>query len=160
VEIYEQRELQAFVAHALQQLPEEQRLAITLFYLSGYSHQEVADFLNLTKSQVNNRLYSARNTLKERIFAMTKATLNEQRPSNNASFTNGVIDRIRLANPTQDFPRIAQLLSADTEETTSAQDLLFELRSCVVAAIATGFGSTSYVDDIGASRLPPDSRRI
>jgi len=126
VEIYEQRELQAFVAHALQQLPEEQRLAITLFYLSGYSHQEVADFLNLTKSQVNNRLYSARNTLKERIFAMTKTTLGEQRPSNDETFTNGVINRIRLANPTEDFPRIAQLLSADTAEPTSAQDMLDE----------------------------------
>lgn len=126
VEIYEQRELQAFVAHALQQLPEEQRLAITLFYLSGYSYQEVADFLNLTKSQVNNRLYSARNTLKERIFAMTKATLGEQRPSNDDLFTSQVIDRIRLANPTEDFPRIAQLLSADTEAPTSAQELLDE----------------------------------
>lgn len=126
VEIYEQRELQAFVAQALQQLPEEQRLAITLFYLSGYSHQEVADFLNLTKSQVNNRLYSARNTLKERIFAMTKTTLGEQRPSNDELFTNGVINRIRLANPTQDFARIAQLLSADTAEPTSAQELLDE----------------------------------
>ena len=126
VEIYEQRELQAFVAHALQQLPAEQRLAITLFYLSGYSHQEVADFLNLTKSQVNNRLYHARNTLKERIFAMTKTTLSEQRPSNDEHFTNGVIDRIRLANPTEDFPRIAQLISADAAETTTAQDLLFE----------------------------------
>ena len=126
VEIYEQRELQAFVAHALQQLPAEQRLAITLFYLSGYSHQEVADFLNLTKSQVNNRLYHARNTLKERIFAMTKTTLSEQRPSNDEHFTNGVIERIRLANPTEDFPRIAQLLSADAAETTTAQDLLFE----------------------------------
>lgn len=126
VEIYEQRELQAFVAHALQQLPTEQRLAITLFYLSGYSHQEVADFLNLTKSQVNNRLYRARNTLKERIFAMTKATLNEQRPSNDERFTNGVIERIRLANPTEDFPRIAQLISAGVAETTTAQDLLDE----------------------------------
>ncbi|MBX3010428.1 MAG: GNAT family N-acetyltransferase [Caldilineaceae bacterium] len=126
VEIYEQRELQLFVANALQQLPTEQRLAITLFYLSGYSHQEVADFLNLTKSQVNNRLYHARNTLKERIFAMTKATLSEQRPSNDERFTNQVIDRIRLANPMEDFPRIAQLLSADALETTSAQDLLDE----------------------------------
>lgn len=126
VEIYEQRELQAFVANALQQLPEEQRLVISLFYLSGYSHQEVADFLQLTKSQVNNRLYTARNTLKERIFAMTKTTLSEQRPSNDEHFTNGVIERIRLANPTQDFPRIAQLLSADTAEPTSAQDLLDE----------------------------------
>ncbi len=126
VKIYEQRELQTFIARALQQLPEEQRLAITLFYLSGYSHQEVADFLQLTKSQVNNRLYSARNTLKERIFAMTKATLSEQRPSNDERFTNQVINRIRLANPTEDFPRIAQLLSADAVETTSAQDLLDE----------------------------------
>lgn len=126
VEIYEQRELQAFVAQALQQLPAEQRLAITLFYLSGYSHQEVADFLNLTKAQVNNRLYSARNTLKERIFAMTKATLNEQRPSNDERFTNGVIERIRLANPAEDFPRIAELLSVNTKETTSAQELLDE----------------------------------
>jgi mycothiol synthase len=126
VEIYEQRELQAFVANALQQLPEEQRLAITLFYLSGYSHQEVADFLNLTKSQVNNRLYNARNTLKERIFAMTKTTLGQQRPSNDDLFTNQVIERIRLANPTEDFPRIAELLSADTSETTSAQELLDE----------------------------------
>lgn len=126
VEIYEQRELQAFVAHALQQLPTEQRLAITLFYLSGYSHQEVADFLNLTKSQVNNRLYSARNTLKERIFAMTKTTLNEQRPSNDDRFTSQVINRIRLANPAEDFSRIAQLLSADTAEPTSAQELLDE----------------------------------
>jgi RNA polymerase sigma-70 factor (ECF subfamily) len=126
VEIYEQRELQAFVAHALQQLPEEQRLAITLFYLSGYSHQEVADFLNLTKSQVNNRLYSARNTLKERIFAMTKTTLGEQRPSNDDLFTNQIIDRIRLANPLEDFPRIAELLSADAFEATPAQELLDE----------------------------------
>ncbi|MCB0107458.1 MAG: GNAT family N-acetyltransferase, partial [Caldilineaceae bacterium] len=126
VEIYEQRELQAFVAHALQQLPEEERLAITLFYLSGYSHQEVADFLQLTKSQVNNRLYHARNTLKERLFTMTKTTLNEQRPSNDEHFTNQVIDRIRLANPIEDFSRIAQLISTDARETTTAQDLLDE----------------------------------
>ncbi|MFN8488044.1 MAG: GNAT family N-acetyltransferase [Caldilineaceae bacterium] len=126
VEIYEQRELAAFVANALQQLPEEQRLAITLFYLSGYSHQEVADFLNLKKSQVNNRLYSARNKLKERMLAMTKAALNEQRPSNDDQFTNQVIERIRLANPVEDFPRIAELLSADAFEATPAQELLDE----------------------------------
>jgi len=126
VEIYEQRELQTFVANALQQLPEEQRLAITLFYLSGYSHQEVADFLHLKKSQVNNRLYSARNKLKERMFAMTKETLNGQRPSNDDAFTNQVIDRIRLANPLEDFGRIAELLSVDAFERIDAQELLDE----------------------------------
>ena len=55
---------------------------------------------------------------------MTKETLNEQRPSNDDLFTNQVIDRIRLANPLEDFPRIAELLSADAFETTAAQDLL------------------------------------
>jgi len=57
---------------------------------------------------------------------MTKETLNEQRPSNDDLFTNQVIDRIRLANPLEDFPRIAELLSADAFETTAAQDLLDE----------------------------------
>ena len=126
VEIYELHELRDVITDALQQLPEEQRLAITLFYLSGYSQQEVADFLNLKKSQVNNRLYSARNKLKEMMFKMVEETLNDQRPSNNDEFTNQVIDRIRLADPAQDFPRIAELLSSSGVETTDAQDLIDE----------------------------------
>ena len=126
VEVYERHELQALVADALQQLPEEQRLAVTLFYLSGYSQQEVAEFLNLKKSQVNNRLYSARKKLKERMLTMTKETLNDQRPSNDNAFTNQVVERIRLANPSVDFPRIAALLSADAQEITDAQELIDE----------------------------------
>ena len=126
VEIYERREMQSLIEDALQELPEEQRLAITLFYLSGYSQQEVADFLDLKKSQVNNRLYNARNKLKERMLTMTKETLNEQRPSNDSEFTDQVIERIRLADPMEDFPRIAELLSADAFEMTDAQDLLDE----------------------------------
>ncbi|MEM7128253.1 MAG: GNAT family N-acetyltransferase [Chloroflexota bacterium] len=126
VEIYERREMQALIANALQQLSEEQRLAVTLFYLSGYSQQEVAEFLNLKKSQVNNRLYSARNKLKERMLKMVEETLNDQRPSNSDEFTNQVIDRIRVADPNQDFPRIAELLSADASETTNAQELIDE----------------------------------
>ncbi|MEM7032628.1 MAG: GNAT family N-acetyltransferase, partial [Chloroflexota bacterium] len=126
VEIYERQELQTLIADVLGQLPEEQRLAITLFYLSGYSQQEVADFLNLKKAQVNNRLYRARNTLKERMLKMVEETLNDQRPSNDNQFTSQVIDRIRLADPNQDFPRIAELLSADAANWTDAQELIDE----------------------------------
>ena len=57
---------------------------------------------------------------------MTKEALHEQRPSNDEQFTNQVIDRIRLANPLEDFPRIAELLSADAFEATAAQELIDE----------------------------------
>lgn len=127
VEIYELLELQTLVADALQELTEEQRLAVTLFYLSGYSQQEVADFLNLKRSQVNNRLYTARNKLKERMLNMVNGTLNDQRPSKDSKFAHQVIERIRLANPSDDFPRIAELLSADAFEATDAQDLHDEI---------------------------------
>ena len=57
---------------------------------------------------------------------MVQDTLNDQRPSNSDEFTTQVIDRVRLADPNQDFPRIAELLPADAFETTDAQDLLDE----------------------------------
>ncbi len=57
---------------------------------------------------------------------MTKETLSDQRPSNNDEFANRVIEQIRLADPTEDFPRIVELLSTDAHEATAAQDLLDE----------------------------------
>lgn len=126
VEIIERSEMRAMIASTLQGLPEEQRLAISLFYLGGYSQSEVADLLNLKKSQVNNRLYAARKTLKERMLNMVEETLNDQRPSKDDEFTTQVIDRIRPADPKKDFPRIAELLSADAFEATDAQDLIDE----------------------------------
>ena len=50
---------------ALSRLPEEIRLAVTLYYIEGYSVREVAELLNTTQSGVKNRLMRARAKMKK-----------------------------------------------------------------------------------------------
>ena len=60
-------------------LPEEERDVTFLYYLRDHSQREVADFLNLSVTTVNNRLRSARKRLKNGdLLAMAKETLKNQ----------------------------------------------------------------------------------
>ncbi len=49
---------------AMEQLKENQRLVITLFYYEGYSIKEIAAILRITQGTVKSRLGRARNQLK------------------------------------------------------------------------------------------------
>lgn len=49
---------------AIMTLPEEQRVAVALYYMEGYSVREISDMENVTESAVKNRLLRARRTLK------------------------------------------------------------------------------------------------
>ena len=49
----------------LSRLPEEIHLAVTLYYIEGYSVREVAELLNTTQSGVKNRLMRARAKMKK-----------------------------------------------------------------------------------------------
>ena len=49
---------------AVRQLPEHERSAMTLFYIGGYSMDEVATFLEVPVSTVKGRLHSARERLR------------------------------------------------------------------------------------------------
>lgn len=64
------RELADSVLAAVRELPEHEREATTLFYMSGRSQREIAAFLDVPVSTVKNRLYSARRRLKRRMTAM------------------------------------------------------------------------------------------
>jgi RNA polymerase sigma factor (sigma-70 family) len=46
----ERRELAERIQSAIQALPQEQRVVTALFYISGYSHQEIAAFLEVLGS--------------------------------------------------------------------------------------------------------------
>lgn len=52
---------------AISRLPKEARLAITLYYLEGYSVKEVASLMNTTESAIKNRLSRARTKLREEL---------------------------------------------------------------------------------------------
>jgi RNA polymerase sigma-70 factor, ECF subfamily len=57
-------ELSARVDHALQRLPERQRLALTLFHYQGLSQLEVGDILGASDEAVESLLARARRALK------------------------------------------------------------------------------------------------
>ena len=55
------------VLEALGELPEMQRLAVTLYDLEGYTHQEVADILDIAVGTSRAHVHHARRTLRRLI---------------------------------------------------------------------------------------------
>lgn len=76
-------------------LPEAERSVITLSYVSRYSHQEIADFLEIPVTTVQGRLRTGRDRLKERMIAMAKRELNAHAPSRDARFEDRVKRLVR-----------------------------------------------------------------
>ena len=56
----EQREMKDRIWKAVDSLPEHERETLVLFYISGYSHKEVSEFLGVPVSTTRKRLHSAR----------------------------------------------------------------------------------------------------
>jgi len=74
-EIVEQAEVGNRVRNAIHALPVNERVVTTLFYINGYSQQEIADFLDLPTQTVKSRLHASRQRLKERILDMVQDEL-------------------------------------------------------------------------------------
>lgn len=91
-------EMSESILSAVWALPEAERSVIALSYVSNYTHQEIADFLNVPASTVQGRLRTGRDRLKDRMLAMAKRELNEHAPSRDSLFG----DRVkRLVRPDQ-----------------------------------------------------------
>jgi len=104
VEAAEKRELKDRVLAAVRKLPEHQRTVTTLFYIDGYSVNDIANFLEAPVGTVKRRLYDSRKELKERMVAMVAEELNASKP--NADFRTLVEKAIKL----QDQQRFAGAL--------------------------------------------------
>ena len=90
-----EQEMKDVVLAAIQALPEKERVVTTLFYINGYSQNEIADFLEVPVTTVNSRLHYSRKRLKERLFTMVKDDLQEKRPSKDERFANQVKEALR-----------------------------------------------------------------
>jgi RNA polymerase sigma-70 factor, ECF subfamily len=62
-----QKELEEFVGHCVEQLPEDERAAYVLKDLEGRSESEVCEILEITKPAMKNRVHRARLFLKGKI---------------------------------------------------------------------------------------------
>ena len=107
-----EHERKAEVFEAVRQLPEHERSAMTLFYIGGYSMEEVATFLEVPVSTVKGRLHSARERLRSMLLDTVADDLRARRPSRNESFATTVVDLLKAARA-GDIERVKTLLKAD-----------------------------------------------
>lgn len=74
------REFQRSVLKAIETLSEPLREATTLFYINGYTQQQIGEFLECPVNTVKSRLNVSRRKLTERILTVAKQTLDENKP--------------------------------------------------------------------------------
>jgi len=75
----EREPTQADLWAALSQIPDEQRLILTLFHLEKQSYQEISNFLDIPKTTVQTRLRYARQALREEIINLMERELKSNR---------------------------------------------------------------------------------
>ena len=75
-----QRELQQGVMAALASLSNPNREAATLFYINGYSQQDIADFTSRPLGTIKRRLHDARRQLRKELIEMVEHSLKRTRP--------------------------------------------------------------------------------
>ncbi len=84
----------ASVRHAVHSLPDQQREATLLYYFTGYSVAEAAEFLDASPSAIKNRLHAARARLRKELWEMAETTLSEEKPSRTEEFAGDVLARV------------------------------------------------------------------
>ncbi len=101
--------MQEQIRAAIQALPEPQRMATVLYYIDGYSQNEVAEFLGISVDAVKKRLQRAREQLQERMVEMVQENLQEQRPSRDDEFAKSV----QLFDSLEATAQYSQLMSIE-----------------------------------------------
>ena len=91
----EQGQRIATVLDAIGRLPAALREVVTLFYVHECTQQDIATFLGLPITTVNNRLHAARAQLKRRTLTMVKDTLEAHRLPDDFAVRIGRIVRAR-----------------------------------------------------------------
>ncbi|MEM7031059.1 MAG: sigma-70 family RNA polymerase sigma factor [Chloroflexota bacterium] len=105
---------QAFVRKSILDLPEPERQVVLLFYLGEYPQKDIAAMLDVRVSTIKNRLFSARNRLRERMLEMVQDQLQDQRPSNNEAFQKRVMNLITAVEE-GDEAQVSKLISQEAQ---------------------------------------------
>jgi bifunctional DNase/RNase len=78
--MYEQKELQEVVQKAMEKLGDKTREAVALFYINGYSYEEMSTYLSVPVNTIKARLNLGRKRLKEELMDIVEETLRAQKP--------------------------------------------------------------------------------
>lgn len=110
------------VRDALSRLSENARVTLTLFHMDGYSHAEIAGFLEVPVNTVRSRLRSARKQLSEEMIDMVTNELSEGKKK--VRIAN--MDNLKSALVSPD--KVNAIRSIDTWLPVLAQDLDWSCR--------------------------------
>jgi RNA polymerase sigma factor (sigma-70 family) len=94
-QVLSRKEQNLVVIEAVQSLPERQREVISLFYIEENSQRDVAAFLEMSVSDVNNCLHAARKTLKRRMDSMVDETFKAKALSKDFAENIGKIIKVQ-----------------------------------------------------------------
>ena len=111
-EIVEDTEMKQIVLSAILSLPEDERTVTTLFYINGYTYNEISTFLEMPNTAIDNHLRSARKRLKKKMVTMVGDTFHEEKPSKSENFAN----RVQFFNAVEDgdMDKVKELLKTDS----------------------------------------------
>jgi RNA polymerase sigma factor (sigma-70 family) len=145
----ERRRRAGAVLAAVTELPEPLREAVILFYVHECSQQDIATFLGLPITTVNNRLHEARARLKRRVIAMVKDALESHALPDDFAARVGRILRARegLMEARFDPEALPGILteltvSDETRQRAVPMQVVQRLPDGVVRAVAADAGET------------------
>ncbi|MBT6150130.1 MAG: sigma-70 family RNA polymerase sigma factor [Gemmatimonadetes bacterium] len=166
LEVVEKEELRRAVQAVVVQLPDHQRLPLTLFHLDGVPQDEVAAFLDLPVSTVKKRIFDARKVLERRMSRMAKQHIESARPSKDDGFARRVDYFIALREG--DVAAITRLLDAEPSLLSLRKSYEFSGDEAIPRRMdaATWAATTGHVEllelliDRGAPVDPPEGESL
>lgn len=126
--IAEKHEAENLLQKALQTLSTVNRETFCLYYVDGYSINEISQFLSVPGGTVKRRLHVSRKQLREGVMEMVKETFDRNRLTWN--FTQDVVNKVaklktRLADYLpEEFSKLSLLLLTDKELKARHNELL------------------------------------
>jgi RNA polymerase sigma factor (sigma-70 family) len=80
-QVYERKESRRQIQASLNRLPEGQRIPVVLYYIDGYSQQQIAGFLELKTNTVKKRIQRGRESMQRDLMGTFERSLKSIRPS-------------------------------------------------------------------------------
>lgn len=140
-DVVEEREARDRILRSILALPQTEREVTVLFHIENHSQRDVAAFLNLPVTTVNNRLRSARKHLKEeRLHTMAKDALHQHGLSGDFAERIGEIVRAEGSIIDARFPadRLPGILNAITVGDDASGSVTQHLDNGLVRGIVKG----------------------
>lgn len=79
-DLAEKKDLKETIMREIDALSEKNRMAATLYFINGYSHNEISEFLEVPITTVKSRIHESRQILKRRLITMAKEVLHQNKP--------------------------------------------------------------------------------